>query len=252
MKIHLNMLLTLILGLSLCACGSSEQKEDPASETQKPAETQSETQEKTPEPAVQPVRDASYTDPSAFAGFASYTINYRGQAANDFVSGEVIFGETLLKDHYKGRINETELLDDLTHEDIADVEMIEPGKTAKAETSYLSMFAKDVAFYVYNHTDAPARPEDCVIIGIENEAARAFAFSGGITIIETEQPQNEDPVDSLTKVLGEPYEMDADDDTPEYTWRDQNGDHILELEIWTSGGLYQTIDFKYVDYTAGK
>ena len=114
------------------------------------------------------------------------------------------------------------------------------------------MFAKDVAFYVYNHTDAPARPEDCVIIGIENEAERAFAFSGGITIIETEQPQNEDPVDSLTKVLGEPYEMDADDDTPEYTWRDQNGDHILELEIWTSGGLYQTIDFKYTDYTAGK
>ena len=248
MKKNVKIVLSCMLGLSLCACstsGSSGKKDDASADEEKQTDTETEPAE-TPEPAA----SANYTDAASFAGFDSYTVNYEGtMAAETYVSGDVVFGETLLRDHYSGEISKTEQLDDLTHEKTGKVEKVEQGKAAKVTTTSISMFGKDIAFYVYNNTDAPAKPEDCVIIGIENECTKAVKFKGGILIIEQEQPSEENPADSLLKTLGEPYEMEEDN---HYTWRDQSGDHIFEIKLWSSEGLYQTINFCYVNYAAGK
>lgn len=252
MKKYWNILLSLVLGFTLCACSSSGKKDDMSADEEKQT-AEKDAQSETEEPEAQSASNANYTDSSSFAGLDSYTVNYEGtMAAEDCVSGEVIFGETLLKDHYTGIINETEQLDGVTHEETDTVEMIEQGKAAKVTTAMMNAFGKEISFYVFNNTNAPVKPEDCVIIGIQNESAKAIAFKGGIVMYQTETARDENPAESLTEVLGEAYEMDADDDTPEYVWRDQTGDHIFELDLWASGGMCQTLNFCYVNYAAGK
>ena len=35
----------------------------------------------------------------------------------------------------------------------------------------------------------------------------------------------------------------------EYTWRDQNNDHIFELDVYSSDGIWQVIEYKYVNFS---
>ncbi len=35
----------------------------------------------------------------------------------------------------------------------------------------------------------------------------------------------------------------------EYTWRDQNNDHIFELDVYSSDGIWQIIDYKNVNFS---
>jgi len=240
-------------------CGSSKQetpetqpKEENTETAEAPAE-ETKAEEPAKETAETPVTnpDASYTDPSAFAGFDSYTTDYSGSyVADAYAGGEVVMGKTVLKDYYKGTINETEQLDDVTHDDTREVEMIEPHKAAKVETTYIGPFGDENVFYVYNNTDAPAKAEDCVIIGVENEADVLVSFANGIVIYQRNTIQlKEDPAESFKAILGEPYETDADDRTTEYTWRDQNNDHIFEVDVYSSDGIWQIIEYKYVNFS---
>lgn len=239
-------------------CGSSKQ-ETPETQPKEGTETAEAPAEetKTEEPAKEttetPVTNpgASYTDPSAFAGFDSYITDYSGSyVADAYAGGEVIMGKTLLKDYYKGMINEVEQLDDVTHDDTKEVEMIEPHKAAKVETTYIGPFGDENVFYVYNNTDAPAKAEDCVIIGVENEGDIPVSFANGIVIYQRNTIQlKEDPAESFKAILGEPYETDADDRTTEYTWRDQNNDHIFEVDVYSSDGIWQIIEYKYVNFS---
>lgn len=94
-------------------CGSSKQevpetekKEENTETAETPAE-ETKTEEPAKETAETPVTNpgASYTDPSAFAGFDSYITDYStSYVADAYAGGEVIMGKTLLKDYYKGVI----------------------------------------------------------------------------------------------------------------------------------------------------
>lgn len=35
----------------------------------------------------------------------------------------------------------------------------------------------------------------------------------------------------------------------EYTWRDQNNDHIFEIDVYSSDGIWQIIEYKYVNFS---
>ncbi len=249
MKKDLKILLAGLLAISLGACGSSgsSTKDDQTADAGKEAETEK-LPEETKEETLTPDPSRNYTDASQFAGFDTCELTYAEyqNSAKEFSSGEITLGKTLLREHYTGNTSDVRQLEDDSHEEIRDVETIEPGAVGEVRTTWMTLTGNTPAFFVYNSGDEPAPYDECVLVGIENDLAYMLTFANGFSYRQHEgSVMDTDPKEMLVEILGEPYESDISDSNSEYTWRDEKNEHILELSVWSSESVYQIIHFSY-------
>lgn len=274
-------LLLAALTMTLVACGSSgeahqssgtatqteeskaSEEAEPESETAASEETESATEEAVPEPSeavaeyLEPaglMNSGNFSDPEAFKGFDSYQGKYFSSNGESYES-DVIFGETILKDHYSGELSRTKQYADESHNAVDNPETLDAGAVGLVETHAMNTMGMGVSFVVYNPTDAAAAFEDCLIIGFEETQALSLVFSNGISFVMPSglgEASETNTYEAITAVLGEPYEEKGLNSQSEKStsccWRDESGKHVLKVDIWESNGHFQTTGVSYKNF----
>ncbi len=165
---------------------------------------------------------AAFSDPAAFAGFDAFTPEY---AELDHLDVTLRLGETTLGEFCSDLSGKLEQLPDALHASVMDAEMIEAGAAAK--------YRKNETYFLYNPSDQPAAPADCILTGFTFERRGSFANGTYCGFFE-----GENPADGVTRILGEPYDISfypnaghSSHGATVYTWRDATRDHILEMTV---------------------
>lgn len=273
-------LLMATMTMALVACGSSGEvhqssgtatktqeskaakEAEPESETAASEETESATEEAVPKPSeavaeyLEPaglMNSGNFSDPEAFKGFDSYQGKYFSKG--ETYESDVIFGETILKDHYSGELSRTKQYADESHNAVDNPETLDAGAVGLVETDTANTMGMGVSFVVYNPTDAVAAFEDCLIIGFEETQALSLVFSNGISFVMPSGlggASETNTYEEITAALGEPYEEKGfhgeSETSTSCCWRDESGKHVLKVDIWESDGHFQTTAVSYKNF----
>ena len=261
------LLLTVLLAVSLNACGGSgsAQQNSAATETQEAEEKQEEPaaaeeeaeaaateenveQDKTDEagqeteagPASQePAAEGGhYSEPEAFAGFGEYTCGSR----------EVVFGKTVFKEACGDMpIAETVQYKDGIPDTMASPETLEPGTFGLIVTEYFAKNGGQITYDIFNPSDAPIPYEDCVIIGVSSEDG--MIFGNGIAY-DSATPE------AIMAILGDPYEINGtyseEFTNAQFIWKDESGAHRLMLAYRAEGESREVSNLMYRDRSTGE
>ena len=185
---------------------------------------------------------AAFSDPAAFAGFDAFTPEYAELGHTDMT---IRFGETTLGEFCTDLSGKSEQLPDALHGSVKDAEMIEAGAVGR--------YQKNDTYFIYNPSDRPAAPSDCILIGFAFDRRGSFANGTYCGFFE-----GENPADGVTRILGEPYDISfypnaghGSDGATVYIWRDAARDHILIMTVepreTKSGSLEGPFKVKYIN-----
>lgn len=278
---NLMALLMATMTMALVACGSSgevhqssgtatqtqeskaAEEAEPESETAASEETESATEEAVPEPSeavaeyLEPaglMNSGNFSDPEAFKGFDSYQGKYFSSNGESYES-DVIFGETILKDHYSGEIASTKQYADESHNAVDNPQTLDAGAVGLVVTHTANTMGMVVSFVVYNPTDAAAAFEDCLIIGFEETQALSLVFSNGISFVMPSglgEGSETNTYEEITAALGEPFEEQGINGQSQMQtsccWRDESGKHVLKVDISGSNGRFHTTGVSYKNF----
>ncbi len=185
---------------------------------------------------------AAFSDPSAFAGFDAFTPE---AAELDHLDTTLRIGETTLGEFCSDLSGKLEQLPDAQHASVKEAEMLEAGAAGK--------YTKHETYFIYNPSDQPALPADCILFGFTFERRGSFDNGTYCGFFE-----GENPADGVTGILGEPYDASfypraghGSDGATVYTWRDEARDHRLEMTVEAretkNGSLEGPFKVKYMN-----
>lgn len=185
---------------------------------------------------------AAFSDPTAFSGFDAFTPEF---AELDHLDVTLRIGETTLGEFCSDLSGKLEQLPDALHASVKDAEMLEAGAAGK--------YRKHETYFIYNPSDQPAAPADCILTGFTFERRGSFANGTYCGFFE-----GENPADGVSRILGEPYDISfypraghGSDGATVYIWRDEARDHVLEMTVepreTKSGSLEGPFKVKYIN-----